>query len=46
MNLRNEKGFTGIDISVSVIIIFIFVSIIAILVYQINSTSKENTIKI
>ncbi len=41
MNLRNEKGFTGIDISVSVIIIFIFVSIIAILVYQINSTSKE-----
>ena len=23
MNLRNEKGFTGIDISVSVIIIFI-----------------------
>ena len=45
MNLRNEKGFTGIDISVSVIIIFIFVSIIATLVYQINSTSKEIQLK-
>lgn len=45
MNIRSERGFTGIDISVSVIIIFIFVSIIATLVYQINSTSKEIQLK-
>lgn len=45
MNLRSEKGFTGIDISVSVIIIFIFVSIISLLIYQINSTSKEIELK-
>ncbi len=45
MNLRSEKGFTGIDIAVSVVIIFIFISIIAILSYRINSTSKEIQLK-
>ena len=41
MKIRSDKGFTGIDISVSVVIIFIFVSIIAMLIYQVNTTSKE-----
>ena len=45
MNFRSEKGFTGIDIAVSVVIIFIFISIIAILSYRINSTSKEIQLK-
>lgn len=45
MKLQSEKGFTGIDIAVSVVIIFIFVSTIAMLIYQVNSTSKEVSLK-
>lgn len=45
MELRSEKGFTGIEIAVSVVIIFIFVSIIAILNYRISSTAKEIELK-
>ncbi len=45
MKIRSEKGFTGIDISVSVIIAFIFITIISVLVYRVNSTSKEITLK-
>ena len=45
MKMRSEKGFTGIDISVSVIIAFIFVTIIAVLIYRVNSTSKEITLR-
>ena len=45
MNFRSEKGFTWIDIAVSVVIIFIFISIIAMLSYRINSTSKEIQLK-
>ncbi len=41
MNIRSEKGYTGIDIAVSVIVIFIFVSMIAMLSYNFNSTSME-----
>ena len=45
MKLRSEKGFNGIDISISVVIIFIFVSIIAALIAQVNSKSKEISLK-
>ena len=45
MKIRSEKGFTGIDISISVVIIFIFVSIIAMLIYQVNSTSKQISLR-
>lgn len=45
MKLRSEKGFTGIDISISVVIIFIFVSIIAALIAQVNSKSREISLK-
>ena len=38
MNLKNEKGVTGIDISISVVVIFIFVSIIAIILENIKNT--------
>ena len=45
MKIRSEKGFTGIDISVSVIIVFIFITIISVLVYRVNSTSKEISLR-
>lgn len=41
MNVKSEKGYTGIDIAVSVIVIFIFISIISMLSYNFNSTSME-----
>ncbi len=41
MKIQSEKGFTGIDISVSVVIIFMFITIIAMLIYRVNSTSRE-----
>ena len=40
MNFRNNKGFTGVDISVSLIVIVLFVSIIATLLYNFGITSK------
>lgn len=45
MKIRSEKGFTGIDIAVSVVIMFIFISVVAMLVYQVNSTSKQIELK-
>lgn len=45
MNFHNEKGYTGIDISVSIVILFIFVSIISMMIYQMNSSSKEVQLK-
>lgn len=45
MNFGNEKGYTGIDISVAVVILFIFVSIISMMIYQMNSSSKEVQLK-
>lgn len=41
MNLKSEKGYTGIDIAISVIVIFIFISMISMLSYNFNSTSME-----
>lgn len=39
MNFREEKGITGIDITVSIIIITLFIGIIATLLFNINSSS-------
>lgn len=41
MKLKNENGFTGVDIAVAVVVIFIFVSIIAVLFYNFNSSTQE-----
>jgi len=41
MKFKSEKGFTGIDIAISIVVLFIFVSLIAILIYNFNSSSKE-----
>ena len=45
MKIRCEKGYTGIDIAVSVVIMFIFISVVAMLVYQVNSTSRQIELK-
>ena len=45
MKIKSEKGFTGIDIAISVIVLFIFVSLIAMLIYSFNSTSREVELK-
>lgn len=41
MKIKSEKGFTGIDMAISVIVLFIFVSLIALLIYNFNSSTKE-----
>lgn len=41
MKIRSQKGFTGIDIAISVIVITIFVSLIAVLIYRLNSSISE-----
>lgn len=40
MKLKNEKGFTGIDVTIAIIIIMLFMSLIATLFYNIVSSSK------
>lgn len=45
MKKNNDKGFTGVDIAISVVIIFLFVSVIAVLIYNFNSISKEIDLK-
>lgn len=41
MNLKSQKGFTGIDITVAVIIITLFMSIIATVFFNLNQTAKS-----
>lgn len=41
MNLKEENGFSGVDISISIIILFIFISVIATLWYEFNSSSQK-----
>ena len=41
MNLKNNKGVLGIDISVAVIIIFILIPIITGMIYNINKTNAN-----
>ena len=45
MKIKSERGFTGIDIAISVIVLFIFVSLIAMLVYNSNSSTREVKLK-
>ena len=45
MNLKSEKGFTGVEINIAVIIIFIFVSIFSALFANINSHKKAIQLK-
>lgn len=40
MNVKSQKGFTGIDITIAVIVITLFVSIISVVFYNITVSSK------
>lgn len=39
--MRNEKGITGIDITISVILVTIFIGLISTLTYQIQKNSSD-----
>mgnify|MGYP001860405423 CR=1 FL=1 len=41
MKIKEEKGFTAVDVSIAIIIIFIFTSILAVLFFQYNNSSQE-----
>lgn len=41
MNLKSEKGATGIDITISIIILSLFIGLIVSLMYGINQSSKD-----
>lgn len=45
MKIKNEKGVSGIEVAIVVVLIFIFVSVIASLIYRINSKSNEIELK-
>lgn len=41
MNVKSQKGFTGIDITIAIIVITLFVSIISVVFYNITISSKK-----
>lgn len=41
MNLKSEKGVTGIDIAIAIIIVGLFIGIIVSLMYGINKSSSD-----
>jgi|GEM_PF-4572521 len=45
MNLKSEKGYTGVEIVTAIIILFIFVSVIATVHYQFSSSVNELNLK-
>ena len=45
MQIKSEKGFAATDIAIAIVVLFIFVSLIAILAYSFNSTTKEIELK-
>ena len=45
MKIKNEKGVSGLEVAIVVVLIFIFVSVIASLIYRINSKSNEIELK-
>ena len=45
MNLKDNKGYVGVDISISVIVLLILVPTIMGIVYNINSTRNKTSIK-
>lgn len=41
MNLKDNKGITGVDVAVATVILIVFVSLVAGLFYNLSSTSKS-----
>ena len=39
--MKNQKGYTGVDIAISVVVITIFIALIGTLVFNFNSSSNE-----
>lgn len=46
MNLRNNRGYTGVDVSVAMIIIMLFIPTIFGMTYNIKKTESYNTKKV
>ena len=41
MNFKSEKGFTGVDITVALIVVLLFMSLIAVVFFEIEKSSKD-----
>ena len=41
MNIKSEKGITGIDITVATLVVTIFISLIGVLIYSSNVNSQK-----
>ena len=41
MKLKNNKGFTGVDVAISTVILIVFVSFMAMLFYNISMSTKQ-----
>ncbi len=41
MKLKQNKGFTGVDIAISISVLMIFVALVAALFYNVSNTSKK-----
>ena len=41
MKIKENKGFTGVDVAVSLVILLVFVSFVAALFYNLSNTSKR-----
>lgn len=45
MNIKSEKGFSGIDLAISIMVIFIFITLISIIFYNMNSETNGMELK-
>ena len=43
--MKNEKGYTGVDIAISIVVITIFISLIALLISRFNSGANDIDLK-
>lgn len=43
--MKSEKGYTGVDIAIAIVVLFTLVSVIAMLAYNFNSSTKEIELK-
>lgn len=43
--MKNQKGYTGVDIAISIVVITMFISLIALLISRFNGSSNELDLK-
>ena len=41
MNIKSERGFTGIDVTVAILVITVFIALISVLLASLDSNSKS-----